>query len=97
MAKGLKTGGRQKGTANKKTALVQEILFNNNCDPIEGMILIAQDTSHTPELRGKMFSELAQYIYPKRKSIEQRTEVFQTISDAPMKTDDEWANEYKIQ
>ena len=34
------------------------------------MATIAADDSHSPELRGRMYSELAQYIAPKRKAIE---------------------------
>ncbi len=34
------------------------------------MARIALDDQNSPELRGRMFSELAQYIAPKRKAIE---------------------------
>jgi len=34
------------------------------------MAKMALDEGNTPELRGRMFSELAQYIAPKRKAIE---------------------------
>jgi hypothetical protein len=34
------------------------------------MAWIAMDEKHAPELRGRMFAELAQYVYPKRKSVE---------------------------
>jgi hypothetical protein len=40
------------------------------CDPIEGMAILAMDKGNSPELRGRMFSELAQYEYPKLKAIE---------------------------
>lgn len=40
------------------------------CDPIEGMALLAADTNNTPELRGRMFAELAQYEHPKRRAID---------------------------
>ena len=112
MAKGIKSGGRQKGTPNKINAEVAARLAGLGCDPIEGMVKIAlrececptcQGTLRAkytlgpvgiyldpdsgkmmtcrtcwgtgkepilPELRGKMFAELAQYIAPKRKAIE---------------------------
>lgn len=70
MAKGLKTGGRQKGTPNIRIQEAMAILEELNCDPIEGMARIANDESNSIELRAKMYSELAPYIYPKRKSIE---------------------------
>ena len=70
MAKGYKTGGRSAGTPNKKTAEVAERLAALGCDPIEGMARLAMDESYAPELRGRMFSELAQYVAPKRKAVE---------------------------
>lgn len=34
------------------------------------MAKIAGNLENTPELRGRMFAELAQYLYPKRKAVE---------------------------
>lgn len=70
MAIGRKTGGRAAGTPNRKTAEIAERLAALGCDPIEGMVRIAEDPKSAPELRGRMFAELAQYVYPKRKAVE---------------------------
>jgi hypothetical protein len=70
MANGFKTGGRLKDTPNKVTRDVIERLTELSCDPIEGMAGIAADPKSSPELRGRMYAELAQYVYPKRKAIE---------------------------
>ncbi len=70
MALGFKTGGRVKGTPNKRTLDVVLRLENIGCDPIEGMAKLAMDSTNSPELRGRMYSELAQYIYPKRRAAE---------------------------
>jgi len=70
MALGRKTGGRQKGTPNKRTEEVSERLVELGCDPIEGMALIAMDESNSPELRGRMFAELASYVAAKRRAVE---------------------------
>ena len=67
---GRKTGGRQKGTPNRRTQEAQQILAELGCDPIEGMARIATDESNSAELRGRMLAELAQYAYPKRKAVE---------------------------
>ena len=83
---GERRGGRQKGTPNKKTLDVANCLQALGCDPIKGMALIAMDEGNTPELRGKMFSELAQYIAPKRKAVEHSTD-----PDAPMQLEVAWA------
>jgi hypothetical protein len=72
MAKGHKTGGRVAGTPNRKTQEISDLLESLGCDPIKGMAKIAMDPKHTPELRGRMFAELAQYIYPKRKAFDAR-------------------------
>ena len=70
MAIGFKTGGRKSGIPNKRTLEVALRLENIGCDPIEGMAKLAMDTNCSPELRGKMYSELAQYLYPKRRATE---------------------------
>lgn len=36
------------------------------CDPLEGMARIAVDEKAPLELRGRMYAELATYIYSKR-------------------------------
>ena len=70
MATGRKTGGRAKGVPNRATRDLTEILAGMNCEPIAGMATIAMDNSNSPELRGRMLSELAGYLYPKRKAVE---------------------------
>lgn len=70
MSLGKKTGGRQKGTPNKRTLEPWQVLAELDCDPIEGMARIAKDETTSPELRGRMLAELAQYAYPKRKAVE---------------------------
>lgn len=70
MAKGRKTGGRAKGVKNRATLDVEAKLKRLGCDPIAGMAAIALDVASPPELRARMFSELAQYIAPKRKATE---------------------------
>ena len=70
-----KSGGRTKGTPNKRTLDIQHRLEELGCDPIEGMATIAMNDSHAPELRGRMYAELAQYVAPKRKAVEVVAEV----------------------
>lgn len=67
-----KTGGRVKGTPNKRTQDVIERLKALNCDPIEGMAKIAAQAMSDGELplAGQMYKELAQYVAPKRKAVE---------------------------
>ena len=70
MAIGRKTGGRAAGTPNMRTQDVIERLDALECDLIEGMARIAMDEANAPELRGRMYSELAQYVAPKRRAID---------------------------
>ncbi len=69
---GRKSGGRKKGTPNKKTKEIIDKLEELNCDPIEGMASIARiaKTMGDFSLAGSMYKELAQYVYPKRKAVE---------------------------
>ncbi len=53
MATKKKTGGRVKGTANKRTQEVIDRLASLKCDPIEGMALIALGKAKCPECAGK--------------------------------------------
>lgn len=62
--------GKKPGSHNKLTLLAVTRLEELGCDPIEGMAKLAVDPTSSPELRGKMYSELAQYAYPKRKAID---------------------------
>ena len=70
MPLGRKSGGRRKGTPNRRTQRAAELLEELGCDPIRGMAEIAANTEHPIELRAKMYSELAHYVYPKRKAID---------------------------
>src|SRR5687768_1600394 len=70
IARGQKTGGRTAGTPNKRTLDVIERLDQLGCDPIEGMAKIALDPLNPVELRARMFSDLAQYVAPKRRAVE---------------------------
>ena len=68
----MKTGGRIKGTPNKKTVEVCERMEQLGFDPIESMVEICNQAMADKDysLAGIMAKELAQYVYPKRKAIE---------------------------
>jgi hypothetical protein len=73
MATGKKTGGRKAGTPNRKTLDVIEKLEALDCDPISAMARIAQQAEEEGDksLAARMYSELAVYVAPKRKAVEQ--------------------------
>jgi hypothetical protein len=95
---GERRGGRQKGTPNKVTQEIVEKLRVLGCDPIEGMARIAIDPESKPELRLRAYTELAQYVAPKRKALEMTGDVDvevrrSVISDRPL-TAEEWVEIY---
>lgn len=65
-----RTGGRKPGVPNRITREILEKLEELGCDPIEGMAKLAMDPKNTPELRGKMYAELASFAFPKRKAVD---------------------------
>ena len=72
MALGRKTGGRQKGTKNHKKHELTELLEQHfpGYNPVIQMASIAQDESVDMAHRVQCAKEIANYILPKRKSIE---------------------------
>jgi hypothetical protein len=62
--------GRKKGVSLK--ASVSEICEKLHCDPIAGMCRIAQDSKCDINLRGRMYAELAKYVYPQKRAVETR-------------------------
>lgn len=69
-----KTGGRKIGTPNKSTVAhvekVQEFCDQYKLDPIQALFKIASDETNDLNLRVSILKEIAQYLYPKKKSIE---------------------------
>jgi hypothetical protein len=65
-----KSGGRQRGTPNKRTHELAEKLQELGCDPIEGLARIALSNETAPELKVRCYAELVQYVHPKRKAME---------------------------
>lgn len=65
--------GRPKGRVNKKLSdsLIERIQqkWPEFC-PVLEMIEFAMDHTNTPDLRFKACSEVAQYIYPKKKAVD---------------------------
>lgn len=76
--------GRPKGSPNKATLEIEQRLADLECDPIKGMATIAANAEASLELRGRMFAELAQYLYPKRKAVE--TTVSGSLGYTPIPT-----------
>jgi hypothetical protein len=67
---GERRGGRGKGTPNKRTLAVAEVLGELGLDPIKQMGQIAMDERIEVSIRVQVLKELCQYIVPKRKAVE---------------------------
>ena len=76
---GNKTGGRQKGTPNKKTADLLERLGNYN--PVDAFLAISQDENTPLDIQVKINLDLMNYIYPKRKSVDFNDKIDFSISE----------------
>ena len=72
MAKGIKTGGRTKGTTNKTTAELREkfsLLLESNFDKLQKDIDLLE-----PKDRIKTILELAKFVVPTLRAVELSTE-----------------------
>ena len=62
--------GPQKGYKKLKTILVEQKLEELECDPIEAMVALLKDNETPIPVKAKLASDLACFIYPKRKAVE---------------------------
>jgi hypothetical protein len=69
-----KTGGRQKGTPNRATAVLRDKLAALGCDPAEELVRIAQNPKTKDESKVQIYSSLLPYVYPKRKPVDDSDE-----------------------
>ncbi|MGN0005489.1 MAG: hypothetical protein ACI37Z_05915 [Candidatus Gastranaerophilaceae bacterium] len=76
---GNKTGGRQKGTPNKRTTDLLERLGNYN--PLDALLAISQDENTPLEIQVKINLDLMNYVYPKRKSVEFNDKIDVSLSE----------------
>lgn len=65
---------------------VAKRLAELKCDPIAGMAALAMDPDTPAALRGRLYSELAQYVAPKRRAVEHKGEV-------AARSHEEWLNQ----
>ena len=63
--------GRPKGSKTKQQLAVEAKLEQLGCDPITAMATLAMDENTPLDLQIKLYCELAQYVVPRRKAVEQ--------------------------
>jgi hypothetical protein len=69
-----KTGGRKRGTPNRPTLTLKEKLETINCDPLLELAKIAMNDKNPIDIRVRCLSEIAPYVYPKRKPVDDSIE-----------------------
>jgi hypothetical protein len=96
MAKGLKTGGRKKGTPNKATAARQAEIAGSGLTPLDYMLSVMRDEQADTATRLDAAVKAAPYVHPKLATIESRhsgpdgsPRAVYLISDRPM-TEEDW-------
>lgn len=70
MAKGVKTGGRQKGTPNKATAARQAEVTASGLTPLDFMLSILRDTTRPDAERFEAAKHAAPYVHPKLSTVQ---------------------------
>ena len=95
MARGRKTGGRQKGTPNKVTAEMRAEITETGETPLEYMIRIMRDEEADPSRRDDMAKAAAPYLHPRLSNVDQsvNTRARYVISDKPMSAE-EWKEKF---
>lgn len=68
MATGKKTGGRQKGTPNRATKTILQMVEDSGVNPFQVLLNLCNSADEVMAM--KAASEVCQYVYPKRKSLE---------------------------
>jgi hypothetical protein len=98
MATGRKTGGRQKGTPNKKTAeMLAEIAAAGEM-PLDYMLRVMRDPTADNDRRDNMARAAAPYCHPRLAQIDHSGEIKQAYVariPAPVTTVDEWLRQHR--
>jgi len=70
MARGQKTGGRQKGTPNRATVARQQEVSASGLTPLDYMLSIMRDEQNPKDMRLDAAYKAAPFVHPKLASIE---------------------------
>ena len=70
-----KTGGRQKGIANKRTREIADVAIAQGLTPLEYMLAVLRDETVDPERRDEMAKAAAPYLHPRLASVEAKVVV----------------------
>jgi hypothetical protein len=82
MARGRKTGGRQKGTRNRATAEARAAAEASGTLPLDYMLAVMHDPAADPKRRDAMAMAAAPYLHPKLSTVEAK-QAEPEMSEAP--------------
>jgi hypothetical protein len=70
MARGFKTGGRKKGTQNKRAAELTKLIEQSGESPLQYMLRVMRDKSAAPERRDQMAKWSAAYVHARISAVD---------------------------
>ena len=70
MAKGFKSGGRQKGVVNRATAARQKAIAASGKTPLEHLLSVMRNTKLPSNIRLDAAAKAAPYVHPRLTAIE---------------------------
>lgn len=73
MAKGLKTGGRRKGSTNKATAAREKEVAASGLTPLDYLLSVMRDGAQEPGQRVDAAKAAAAYVHPKLQPVDGKT------------------------
>lgn len=93
MAKGRKTGGRQKGTLNRKNQEMQAKIEAEGITPLDYMLRLLRDDQQPRDMRFEAAKAAAPYIHPRLNATDHSGEIAMPLGGvdrAPRETREEW-------
>jgi hypothetical protein len=70
-----KTGGRQKGVANRRTREIADAAVAQGLTPLEYMLAVLRDPNAATERRDEMAKAAAPYIHPRLSNVEAKIDL----------------------
>jgi hypothetical protein len=80
MARGRKTGGRQKGTRNRATAEARAVAEASGTLPLDYMLSVMRDPAADQKRRDAMAMAAAPYLHPKVNAIDAKSPAVEEAS-----------------
>lgn len=92
MAAGRKTGGRRKGSLNRKSREMQEKIQAEGITPLDYMLGLLRDETTPPDMRFEAAKAAAPYVHPRLNATDHSGEIATTVNgvDGPQESREAW-------